>query len=64
VTAGSPNTYNALMVKRGALGLLYKRRPLVETDRDILARSTVITTNVHYATKRLDDLGIVQITTQ
>lgn len=51
------------MVKRGALGLLYKRRPLVETDRDILSRTTVITTNVHYATQRLDDEGIVVLKT-
>ncbi|MGW2484946.1 N4-gp56 family major capsid protein [Streptomyces sp. NPDC001571] len=61
--AGKPPTYNALMVKRGALGLLYKRRPLVETDRDILSRTTVITTNVHYATQRLDDEGIVVLKT-
>ncbi|MGD6762049.1 N4-gp56 family major capsid protein [Streptomyces sp. BH097] len=47
-----------LVMKRNALGLLYKRRPLVETDRDILKRTTVITTNVHYAVKRLDDKGV------
>ncbi|QKW51691.1 N4-gp56 family major capsid protein [Streptomyces buecherae] len=60
----NPATYNALMVRRGALGLLYKRRPIVETDRDILARTTVVTTNVHYATHRLDDSGIVVLTTR
>ena len=59
----NPATYNALMVRRGSLGLLYKRRPLVETDRDILARTTVVTTNVHYATHRLDDEGIVVLKT-
>lgn len=64
VVAGSPNTYQALIVKRGALGLLYKRRPIVETDRDILARSTVVTTNVHYAVKRLNDRGVCVLTTQ
>lgn len=53
ITAGT-----FLLMKRGALGLLYKRRPLVETDRDILARSTVITTTLHYAVKRLDDRGV------
>ncbi|GHA19396.1 phage head protein [Streptomyces echinoruber] len=47
-----------LLVKTGALGLLYKRRPLVESDRDILARSTVVTTTLHYAVKRLDDRGV------
>lgn len=53
VTAGK-----FLLVKTGALGLLYKRRPLVESDRDILARSTVITTTLHYAVKRLNDRGV------
>ncbi|WP_445396447.1 phage major capsid protein [Streptomyces sp. LE64] len=47
-----------LLMKRGVLGLLYKRRPLVEDDRDILARSTVITTTLHYAVKRLNDRGV------
>lgn len=59
----APATYNALMVRRGSLGLLYKRRPLVETDRDVLARSTVLTTTVHYATHRLDDEGVVVLKT-
>ncbi|MFD4305056.1 phage head protein [Streptomyces albidoflavus] len=53
VTAG-----RFLLMKRGALGLLYKRRPLVESDRDILARSTVVTTTLHYAVKRLNDSGV------
>ncbi|MGW0933322.1 N4-gp56 family major capsid protein [Streptomyces sp. NPDC002644] len=47
-----------LLLKRNSLGLLYKRRPIVERDRDILKRSTVVTTNVHYAVKRLDDRGV------
>ncbi|MDT3395588.1 N4-gp56 family major capsid protein [Streptomyces sp. B1866] len=66
-TAGdgtNPAAYHALMIRRGSLGLLYKRRPVVETDRDILARTTVVTTNVHYATHRLDDEGIVVLKTR
>lgn len=51
----------AAILKRNSLGLLYKRRPIVEQDRDILARSTIVTTNVHYATKRLNDKGVVYI---
>ncbi|MGW3057690.1 phage major capsid protein [Streptomyces goshikiensis] len=47
-----------MVLKRNALGALYKRAPIVETDRDILKRTTVITTNVHFATKRLDDKGV------
>ncbi|MEV8055158.1 N4-gp56 family major capsid protein [Streptomyces antimycoticus] len=61
---GTDTTYNALLIRRGALGLLYKRRPIVETDRDILARTTVVTTNVHYATHRLDDEGVVVLKTK
>ncbi len=61
---GAETTYNALLLRRGSLGLLYKRRPIVETDRDILARTTVVTTNVHYATHRLDDEGVVVLKTK
>lgn len=50
------------LARTNVLGALYKRRPLVETDRDILARSTVITTTQHYATKRLDDNGVCVVT--
>ncbi|MFE7782042.1 phage major capsid protein [Streptomyces nigrescens] len=48
-----------LLLKNNSLGALYKRRPIVETDRDILKRTTVITTNVHFAVKRLDDKGVL-----
>ena len=51
----------SLAIKRGALGVLYKRRPIVEQDRDILKRANVVTTNVHYATKRLNDDGVLVI---
>ena len=52
----------ALLLKNNALGLMYKRRPIVEQDRDILARTTVVATNMHYAVKRLADDGVVDIT--
>lgn len=55
--------YRALIVRKGALALKYKRRPLVETDRDILKRTNIITTNVHYAVKRVDDRGVVIVPT-
>ena len=51
-----------LVLKNNSLGLLYKQRPLVESDRDILARSTVVTTTLHYAVKRLDDKGVAVAT--
>jgi N4-gp56 family major capsid protein len=44
-----------MLLKRGAIGVLYKRRPIVEHDRDILKRTNVVTTNVHYAAKRLNE---------
>ncbi len=51
-----------LLMKRNSLGLLYKQRPVVEQDRDILARSTVLTTTMHYAVKRLSDKGVCVVT--
>jgi N4-gp56 family major capsid protein len=53
----------ALIIRQGALALKYKRRAIVESDRDILKRTNVITTNAHYATKRTDDRGIIVVTT-
>ena len=52
----------ALLLKRNSLGLLYKRRPIVEQDRDILARTAVVATNMHYGVKRILDEGVVDIT--
>lgn len=52
----------ATILKKNSLGLLYKRRPIVEQDRDILARTTVVTTNMHYAVKRLNDKGVLVVT--
>lgn len=61
--AGTPN-YRALVIRKGSIQLKYKRRPIVETDRDILARTNLITTNVHYAVKRVDDRGVVVLITR
>lgn len=63
-TVGNQAGYNALLIKKGAITLAYKRRPIVEKDRDILKRTTVITTNVHYAVKRTNDRGVVIIPTR
>lgn len=65
IDPGSPVDlrYQALILKKGAVGLVYKRRPIVEKDRDVLARTTVLTTNVHYAVKRLDDKGVCVVQT-
>lgn len=53
----------SLIVKRNSLGVLWKRRPIVEQDRDILKRTNVVTTNLHYAVKRLSDKGVLVLTT-
>lgn len=51
-----------LLMKRAVLGALYKRRPVVEQDRDILARQDVYTTNIHYAVKAVTPSGIAHVT--
>ena len=51
-----------LLMRRNVLGALYKRRPLVEQDRDILKRQDVYTTNVHYAVKAIAPKGIAHVT--
>lgn len=51
----------ALIVRPNAVGILWKRRPLVEYDRDILKRTDVIATNVHFAAKRINDKGVAVI---
>ena len=56
--------YKALLIKKNSLSVLYKRQPLVETDRDILKRNTVVTVNAHYAVKRIDDRGVVVLPTE
>ena len=60
ITARLPQN-KALLLKRNSLGLYYKRRPLVEFDRDILARETVAATNMHYGVKRILDDGVLDI---
>lgn len=55
-------TGKAAILKKNSLGLFYKRRPIVEMDRDILARTTVVTTNLHYAVKRVTDSGVLAVT--
>lgn len=52
----------AAVLKQNSLGLFWKRRPIVEQDRDVLKRADVVTTNMHYAVKRLNDRGVLAIT--
>jgi hypothetical protein len=51
-----------LLMKQNVLGALTKRAPLVETDRDVLKRQDVVTTNIHYAVKAVTPSGIAHVT--
>lgn len=66
VTEGSPDTYTALLVKRGALGLFYGRRPRVEVQRNIEKFSTKVSVSVFYAACLFQStpLGAVKLVTQ
>lgn len=52
---------NAYIVKPGALAIFLKRDTMVETDRDIVNKSTVITADKHCATYLLDATKAVKI---
>jgi hypothetical protein len=49
VTSGTPDTYTCLVLKQGSLGLQFQRELLVESDRDILAKNTVVAADVRFA---------------
>lgn len=56
------NDGEAFLVKTGAFGLLMKRDVLVESDRDIVHKSTIITGDEHYGAYIKDDSKLVKIT--
>lgn len=60
---GGDTVYSALIIRRGALALALKRDVQMEKDRDILARSTVLTAGAHYATKRVSNRGVIVVNT-
>jgi hypothetical protein len=55
-------TTNNYIVKRGGLGLALKRGLLMESDRDIINKSTVITADKHYVTYIADASKVIKIT--
>lgn len=58
-TAGSQPGHNVTIIRKGALQLKYKRRPLVETQRQAKKRLTEVVATTHYAVKRVDDRGVI-----
>lgn len=55
-------TYTNYIVKDGALKIYMKRAVDVETDRDILAKTTVISADEHYTAVLNDDSKVVKVT--
>lgn len=66
VTSGSPNTYNTLILKRGAIGLMFQRQLLVERDRDILKKNWVMSADVRFAVHLFYDVPapVIKLVTQ
>lgn len=53
---------NAYIVKPGALKVILKRNTMVEKDRDILKRTTVLTATKHYAAYLYDESKVIKLT--
>lgn len=61
LVAGTPNTYKNYIVKPGALSIYLKRDVQVESDRDILAKTTVISADEHYVVALADESKVVKL---
>lgn len=57
------NSYHNFIVKPGALAIYMKRDTLLERDRDILNKSTVMTVDKHYVAYLYDASKAIKITT-
>ncbi|WP_243356877.1 N4-gp56 family major capsid protein [Bacillus litorisediminis] len=56
--------YENLIVKPGALAIYLKRDVMVESDRDILAKTTVISADEHYVAALEDESKVVKLVTK
>lgn len=56
------HTYTNYIVKAGALTIYMKKNTEVETDRDILAKTTVISADEHYVAVLADDSKVIKVT--
>ena len=54
----------ALIVRAGALGLELKRDTMIESDRDIIHKSTIITIDKHYVAYLKDASKVIKVTIQ
>lgn len=61
--AGTPNTYKNYIVKPGAIDIYLKRNVQVESDRDILKKTTVISADEHYTVVLADASKVVELVT-
>lgn len=52
----------AFIVKPGALAIYMKRDTMVETDRDIVNKSTIMTADKHFATYLYNESGAIKLT--
>ncbi|MGM9987227.1 MAG: N4-gp56 family major capsid protein [Bacillaceae bacterium] len=48
--------------KQGAVEIVYKKRPEIKVDEDILARTVILAGNQYYTTNLYDESGVVKIT--
>lgn len=53
----------AYVQKQGAVEIVYKKRPEIDKDKDILGRSIVIAGNTFYTTNLYNEGGVVKIAT-
>lgn len=68
--AGSPNTYESLIIKQAALAFWYAKVPVVLTDTDILANTDVLAIHMYFAAHRYQRVrgstkaGVIKVVTQ